>query len=155
VASRRDNGRIAIDARLFSVRADVPHHVKHERTIDFGDVERFLLELASRYDVRDVRSTPGSSSRSMEVLSNRLPSSAVAPVEPYSNAHRSALEALERTVLEGTLARHGDSVVTEQLAWTGVDRFDNGDVRRIRKLDRARPRRVRRARVRGTRCGHR
>src|SRR5687768_701628 len=69
----------------------------------------------------------------------RLPSSAVAPVEPYSGADRQALQALERAVLEGTLVHGGDRALGEQVAWTAVDRFDNGDVRRIRKLDRSRP----------------
>jgi hypothetical protein len=29
--------------------------------------------------------------------------------------------------------------MAEQITWTGFDRFSNGDVRRIRKLDRSRP----------------
>jgi hypothetical protein len=37
----------------------VPHHVLHAGgTIDFGDVEAFLLELASRYELREVRFDP-------------------------------------------------------------------------------------------------
>jgi hypothetical protein len=42
-------------------------------------------------------------------------------------------------VLEGTLRHGGDPAVTEQIAAAAVDRFDNGDPRRIRKLDRTRP----------------
>ena len=58
-AAKAPDGRLDVDARVFSVRDDVPHHVFHTGgTIDFGDVEGFLLELASRYDVREVRFDP-------------------------------------------------------------------------------------------------
>jgi phage terminase large subunit-like protein len=125
---------------VFSVRDDVPHHVLHGGgTIDFGDVEAFLLELASRYWMREVRFDPRFLERSMEVLAARLPSSAVAPVEPYTNAHRQALAALERAVLDGTLRHSGDAAVSQQVLAAAADRFDNGDLRRLRKLDRTRP----------------
>jgi hypothetical protein len=80
---------VDVACRAFSVRDDVSHHVLHAGgTIDFSDVEGFLLELASRFDVREVRFDPRFLERSMEVLAARLPGSAVAPVEPYTNAHR-------------------------------------------------------------------
>jgi phage terminase large subunit-like protein len=139
-AVKAPDGRIDVDARVFSVRDDVPHHVLHTGgTIDFGDVEGFLLELASRYDVREVRFDPRFLERSMEVLAARLSSSAVAPVEPYSGAHRQALAALERAVLESTLRHPGDPAISQQVLAAACDRFDNGDVRRLRKLDRTRP----------------
>jgi phage terminase large subunit-like protein len=139
-AAKDPDGRIDVDCRVFSVREDVPHHVLHPGgTIDFADVEGFLLELASRFDVREARFDPRFLERSMEVLAARLPSSAVAPVEPYSNAHRLALAALERAVLEGRLRHGGDPAVSQQVLAAGADRFDNGDVRRLRKLDRTRP----------------
>jgi hypothetical protein len=107
----------------------------------------FLIELASRNDLEEVRFDPRFLERSMEVLADRLPGSAVAPVEPYSNAHRQALAALERTVLEGTLRHGGGPAVSQQLLAAACDRFDNGDPRRIRKLDRT-PRSTRRWRWR-------
>jgi phage terminase large subunit-like protein len=125
---------------VFSVRDDVPHHVLHAGgTIDFADVEAFLLELASRFEIREVRFDPRFLERSMEVLATRLSGSAVAPVEPYTNVHRHALAALERAVLEGTLRYGGDPAVSQQVLAAACDRFDNGDVRRLRKLDRTRP----------------
>jgi hypothetical protein len=53
--------------------------------------------------------------------------------------HRQALAALERAVLEGTLRHGGDQAVSRQLLAAAADRFDNGDVRRLRKLDRTKP----------------
>jgi phage terminase large subunit-like protein len=139
-AAKAPDGRIDVDCRVFSVRDDVPHHVLHTGgTIDFGDVEGFLLELASRYDVSEVRFDPRFLERSMEVLASRLTNSAVAPVEPYANPHRQALAALERAVLEGTLRHPGDPAMSQQVLAAAADRFDNGDVRRLRKLDRTRP----------------
>ena len=139
-AAKHPDGRIDVDARIFSVRDDVPHHVWHGGgTIDFGDVEGFLFELASRFDVQEVRFDPRFLERSVEVFADRLPGSAVAPVEPYTNAHRHALAGLERAVLEGTLRHRGDPAISQQVLASAADRFDNGDVRRLRKLDRTRP----------------
>jgi phage terminase large subunit-like protein len=139
-AVKAPDGRIDVDCRVFSVREDVPHHVFHGGgTIDFADIEGFLLELASRFDVREVRFDPRVLERSMEVMATRLPSSSVAPVEPYSNVHRQALAALERAVLEGTLRHPGDPAISQQLLAAACDRFENGDVRRLRKIDRTRP----------------
>jgi phage terminase large subunit-like protein len=139
IAHRGDDGRIDVSCRVFSVRLDVPHHVFHAGgTIDFGDVEAYLLELASRFDVAEVRYDPRFLAPVMDALAGRL-RGGVAPVEPYSTAHREALAAVERAVLEGVLRHEGDPAVAEQIAATAVDRWDNGDPRRIRKLDRTKP----------------
>jgi hypothetical protein len=54
--------------------------------------------------------------------------------------HRQALgPRFERAVLDGTLRHNGDPAVAEQIAATAIDRFDNGDPRRLRKLDRTKP----------------
>ena len=138
-ASRADDGRIDVACRVFSVREDVPHHVFHQGRIDYEDLRDSLLELAESFDVAEVAFDPRFAESSMDVVADRLPSSAVFPVEPYSRHHREALAAFERAVLEGLIRHDGDPVLAEQLAWTGVDRFDNGDPRRLRKLERARP----------------
>jgi len=138
-ACRGEDGRINVDGRIFSVRPEVPHHVLHDGTIDFTDLEAFLLELASRFDVAEVRFDPRYLQSSMDALVGRLPASAIAAVEPYSGAHRLALGVFERAVIDGTVRHRGDPALAEQLAWTAVDRFENGDPRRLRKLDRSRP----------------
>lgn len=88
--------------------------------------------------VAEVRFDPRFLERSMDVLAGRLQAQ-VAPVEPYSRAHRQVLAAFERVILDGTSRHTGDDAVTGQVAATAVDRFDNGDPRRLRKLDRTRP----------------
>lgn len=139
-ASRSPDGRIDVDARIFSVRGEVAHHVLHTGgTIDFGDVEGFLIELTSRFRTAEIRFDPRYLLSTMEAVRSRLPSRAVAPVEPHSTAHRGALGAFERAVLDGTIRHRGDPALDEQIAWTAVDRFENGDVRRVRKIDRSRP----------------
>ncbi len=75
----------------------------------------------------------------MEVVAGRFPSSAVFPVEPYSRLHREALATFERAVADGLVRHNGDPVVAGQLEWAAVDRFENGDPRRLRKLENARP----------------
>ena len=62
------------------------------------------------------------------------------PVEPHSRLHGEALATFERQVLEGVIRHDGDPVIEEQLALDpAVDRFENGDPRRLRKLERSRP----------------
>ena len=138
-ATRAEDGRIDIACRVFSVRDDVPHHVLHDGRIDYEDVQDTLLELAERFQVREVAFDPRFIETAMEVVAGRLGESRVFPVEPHSRLHREALACFERQVLEGVIRHDGDPVMAEQLAWTGVDRFDNGDVRRLRKLERSRP----------------
>lgn len=60
--AKAPDGGIDVDCRVFSVREDVPHHVSHGGgTIDFGDVEGFLLELAHATTCRKCVSIPASS----------------------------------------------------------------------------------------------
>ena len=138
-ASRAEDGRIDVACRVFSVRDDVPHHVLHDGRIDYEDVQDSLLELAERFQVREVAFDPRFIEAAMEVVAARIGESRVFPVEPHSRLHREALACFERQVLEGVIRHDGDPVMAEQLAWTGVDRFENGDPRRLRKLERSRP----------------
>jgi phage terminase large subunit-like protein len=138
-ASRAEDGRIDVAARVFSVRPDVPHHVLHTGRIDYEDVQDSLRELAEAYDVAEVAFDPRYIEPAMDVVADRLGEAAVFPVEPHSRLHREALAAFERQVLEGVIRHAGDPVIAEQLAWTAVDRYENGDPRRLRKLERSRP----------------
>ena len=138
-ASRAADGRIDVAARVFSVRPGVPHHFLHRGRIDYDDVQDSLRELAETYDLAEVAFDPRYIEPAMDVVADRLGEAAVFPVEPHSRLHREALATFERQVLEGVIRHAGDPVIAEQLAWTGVDRYENGDPRRIRKLERLRP----------------
>jgi phage terminase large subunit-like protein len=138
-ASRADDGRIDVACRVFSVRSDVPHHVFHVERIDYEDIQDSLLELAETFKVSEIAFDPRYIEPAMETVAGRLSASRVSPIEPHSRLHREALACFERQVLEGVIRHGGDPVMAEQLAWTGVDRFENGDPRRIRKLERSRP----------------
>src|SRR5215213_8683505 len=50
-ASRAEDGRIDVAARVFSVRDDVPHHVFHQGRIDYEDISGSLRELAESFEV--------------------------------------------------------------------------------------------------------
>ena len=58
---------------------------------------------------------------------------------PHSHLHREALAMFERQVLEGVIRHVGDSVIAEQLAGRPLTDLNNGDPRRLRKLERSRP----------------
>jgi len=97
------------------------------------------LRAAETFVVSEVAFDPRYIEPAMEVVSDRLGDASVFPVEPHSRLHREALAAFERHALGGVIRHAGDPVIEEQLAWTAVDRYENGDPRRLRKLERARP----------------
>ena len=139
-ASRADDGRIDVSVRVFSARADAPHHVLHVGgKIDFDDVESSLVDLFEHFRVSEVAYDPRYLDRSAELLETRMPSSAIFAVEPSSKLMRDALAALERGVLDGVLRHDGDPVLREHLAWCVADRADSGELRRVSKADRTRP----------------
>ncbi len=138
-AARAPDGRIDCAARVFSVRPDVPHHVLHQTRIDYADIQDSLLELAEGFDVAEIAFDPRYLEVAMETVAARLDESSVFPIEPHGRLHREALAAFERQVIEGSIRHADDPVIAEQLSWTGVDRYDNGDPRRLRKLERSRP----------------
>ena len=88
-AEPREDGTIAVDACVFSVRAHVAHHVLHEGgKIDFEDVEEFTIDRFELYDVREVAYDPRYLERSVELVDQRLPESLIFPVEPSSRLMR-------------------------------------------------------------------
>jgi phage terminase large subunit-like protein len=139
-ASRAEDGRVDVDARVFSVRAGTPHHVLHEGgKINFEDVEEFVLDRFDLYHVQEAAYDPRYLDRSAELIDARLPDAAIVRVEPQSQAMRAALTALERGVAEGIIRHRGDPVIAEHVDWAGVQRGESDEVRRVFKIDRSRP----------------
>ncbi len=139
-AAKAADGRIDVDARVFSVRASTPHHVLHEGgQINFEDVEEFVLDRFELYKVIEAAYDPRYLDRSAEIIDRRLSDAAIARVEPQSSVMRAALTAFERAILDGTLRHRGDPVLAEHLDWAGVQRGESNEVRRVSKIDRARP----------------
>ncbi|HEX5468775.1 MAG TPA: terminase TerL endonuclease subunit, partial [Gaiellaceae bacterium] len=139
-AARRADGTIDVDANVFSVRKDAPHHVFHEGgRIDFEDVEQFTLERFEVLDVREAAYDPRYLERSVEIIDKRLPDKAVIAVEPHSAPMREALQTLDRLTRERRIRHRGDPVIAAHFANATVERGDRGEIRRVRKLDRNRP----------------
>lgn len=139
-AARGPDGRVDVDCRIFSARPDAPHHELHEGgRINFDSVEAHVLDLFGRFNVREACFDPRYLERSADLLETRLPPSSIAPVEPQSKLMREALGSFERGVRDGTVRHRGDPAIAEHLAWAGCDRWDNGELRRVFKLDRSRP----------------
>ena len=135
-AEQREDGTIAVDACVFSVRAHVAHHVLHEGgKIDFEDVEAFTIDRFELYDVRECAYDPRYLERSVELVDQRLPESLIFPVEPSSRLMRDALQTFYRVVHEGTLRHRGDPVIAAHLANCAVERGFRDEIRRVRKID--------------------
>jgi phage terminase large subunit-like protein len=138
-AQQRENGTIAVDACVFSVREQVAHHVLHEGgRIDFEDVENFLIDRFELYDVLEVAYDPRYLERSVELV-ERLWEGFIFPVEPSSRHMRDALQTFYRLVHEGVLRHDGDEVLAAHLANCAVERGHRDEIRRVRKIDERRP----------------
>ncbi len=139
-AELREDGTIAVDACVLSVRAHVAHHVLHEGgKIDFEDVEAFTIDRFDLFDVREVAYDPRYLERSAELVDRRLPDSLIFPVEPSSRLMRDALQTFYRVVHEGTLRHRGDPVIAAHLANCAVERGFRDEIRRVRKIDERKP----------------
>lgn len=133
--------RIDVGCRVFSVRAEAPHHVLHVGgKVDFEDVEEYLISLFDTYAPLETAYDPRYLERSMEIVDVRLPSACVIAVEPSSKHARDAYQALFTAVSEGRLRHDGDPVTAAHLANCAVERDDrNQEIKRLRKIDPRKP----------------
>jgi phage terminase large subunit-like protein len=139
-ALQREDGTIAVDACVFSVRPHVAHHVLHEGgRIDFEDVEGFMIDKFDLFDVAEVAYDPRYLERSAELMSTRLAGGLIFAVEPSSRHMRDALQVFYRVVTEGTLRHRGDPVIAAHLANCAVERGHADEIRRVRKIDERKP----------------
>lgn len=136
-----DGDRIDVDCRVFSVRAEVAHHVLHEGgKIDFGDVEEFLVDQFDRFTVLETAYDPRYLERSMEIVDVRLPLASIIQVEPQSKHARDAYQAFFTAVVDGRIRHQNDPVIAAHLANCAVDRDDRTkEIRRLRKIDSRKP----------------
>jgi phage terminase large subunit-like protein len=127
---------VTVDARVFSVRANIDSHVLHRGgKIDFDDVESFIIDRFDEYEVSEVAYDPRYLERSMDIVEERLSESCVFPVEPSSKAMREALQAMFNLASEGKLRHRGDKIIRQHIANAGVDRGYSSEIRRITKID--------------------
>jgi phage terminase large subunit-like protein len=147
-AQPREDGTIAVDCCVFSVRPNVAHHVLHDGgKIDFEDVEEFTIDRFDLYDVAEVaydpryleRYDPRYLERSAELMESRLAGGLIFPVEPSSRHMRDALQVFYRLVKDGTVRHRGDPVIAAHLANCAVERGHQDEIRRVRKLDERKP----------------
>lgn len=136
-----DSDRIDVDCRVFSVRQDAAHHVRHQGgKIDFDDVEGFLVDLFDQFSPQETAYDPRYLDRSMELVDARLPDACIFPVEPGSKHMRDAYQALYTAVIDGKLRHKGDRVIAAHLANCTVERDERTrEIRRIRKIDPRKP----------------
>lgn len=134
-----DGEMVKVDARVFSVRAEASHHVLHESTIDYDDVEGFILDRFDYFSVGEAAYDPKFLDRSAELIVARLPEARIIAVEPQSKNMREALQTLERLVLEEKIRHSGDPVLAAHFANARVERGHSGEIRRVVKLDQRKP----------------
>ena len=127
---------VTVDARVFSVRKNIPAHVLHTGgKIDFDDVEAFILDRFDCFDVREAAYDPRYLERSMDIVDVRLSEDASMPVEPSSKNMRDALQTLFNLVAEKKLRHGGDPVLRAHVLNSGAERGHASELRRIGKID--------------------
>lgn len=138
-AAPADDGRVDVEASVYSARQEAPHHVLHPGgRIDFEDVENGILGDFADYQVAEAAYDPRYLDRSADLLIARLPEAALVAVEPMSKHMRDALAAFERGVLEGIVRHTGDPVLLAHVeACKGAFDPDRGWT--VRKRDHRRP----------------
>jgi phage terminase large subunit-like protein len=137
-ASPADDGYVDVDARVFSVRRDAPHHELHPSgRIDYERVEDFMLECFSDYQVAEAAYDPRYLERSADILTARLDEDCLAAVEPSSKHMRDALSAFHRAVIDGRVRHRGDPVLAAHIAACKGTLDEKGWI--VRKRDHARP----------------
>ncbi len=134
----RNGEHIDVDARVFSVRKDAPHHELHEGgKIDFDAVEDFAVDRFDVYEVAEAAYDPRYLVRSAELLDRRLPESRIIEVEPQSKHMRDALLAFYTLVIDGTVRHRGDPVLLAHIAACQGQEDERGW--RVYKLKQSRP----------------
>lgn len=136
-ASPAPDGRIDVDAHVFSVRRDAPHHELHKGRIDYSSVEDYILECFADFEVAEAAYDPRYLERSADILTARLGDDQIAAVEPSSRLMRDALAAFHRGVIDGVVRHRGDPVLAAHIeACKGIV-DEKGWI--VRKRDHARP----------------
>lgn len=131
------DGRVDVSCRVFSARAEAPHHELHgDGRIDFAAVEAYTVDVVGRGGVLEVAFDPRFMGRSAELVAEQS-SATVFPVEPTSRHMRDALATFHRLVLEGVVRHDGDPVVAAHVLAAVASRDDNGW--RVSKRKQSRP----------------
>jgi len=112
-AWRLDDGRIGVDARVWSSKDRNPHHVLSPGgVIDMDLVERFVIDLAQRYQVCEVVYDPRYFVRSGQLLSDA--GIMTAPIEqnsaPMADAYQGFYDAVMR---DGSLVHPADNPILD------------------------------------------
>ncbi len=127
------DGRVDVDARIFSVRPDAPHHELHTGRIDYEAVEEYVVTRFELFRPALAGYDPRYLDRSAEILDRRLRDSAIVAVEPQSKHMRDALAAFERGVTQGVVRHRGDPAIASHVKAVKGERDEKGWVIRKRK----------------------
>lgn len=138
-ASRLEDGRIAVQTRVWSTRQEAPHHELCDAKIDYAAVKAFIeTGLFGRFDVTDAAYDPRYLVDTMEAVRRVLPEARIAEVEPQSKLMRDALACFFELVERGGLVTDGDPVLAAHVA-AAKGSFDPDRGWTVRKRDQTKP----------------
>jgi phage terminase large subunit-like protein len=133
-AGLAEDGRVDVDARIFSVRRDAPHHILHEGgKIDFEAVEEFVIDRFEFFDVKEAAYDPRFLDRSAEIIDRRLNDACIVVIEPQSKHMRDAIATFHRGVAEGIVRHRGDPAIGAHVSACKAEQDERGWVVSKRK----------------------
>lgn len=132
----REDGTVAVEAHVISADPSaVAHEIHPGGRVSLARVEEYLLDLAERYEVREVVYDPRFFERSSEVLSDA--GLVTVALEQSSRMMADAYQAFYVAAHEGRIVHTGDRVLADHVAATAADKTDRGwKVRKIRQTKR-------------------
>jgi phage terminase large subunit-like protein len=125
VACRLEDGRIALDARVWAARDDaVAHIILPGGRVDLAVIEDYISALADRYTVREVVYDPRFFERSAASLSDA--GFITAPVDQSSRRMAEAYAAFFTAVQDGRVVHGRDDVVAAHVEATQATMTERG-----------------------------
>lgn len=132
-AWRLEDGRVAVRAHVWSPRDDAPaHEYEPGKRIRMEAIREFIIDLAHRYEVREVAYDPALFWDSAEALSET--GLHMVLLNQQTTAMRDAEQHFHDAIMEERLAHDADLVVAEHVAAVVASRRPNG-AWKIRPLD--------------------
>jgi phage terminase large subunit-like protein len=127
-ATRLPNGKIAIRAKIWTVRRDQVGEFMPGGTTDLQVIEDFVAELAGKYRLQEIAYDPSFFGRSIQLLRKRLRlrEKQIVEMPPFHAHTRAAWTLLKQYAESGDLEHDGDEDLAAHAAATGEEMTASG-----------------------------
>jgi len=124
VSWMRDDGKIVVEAKVWTAMRDTVGEFVHGGVVDLDAVEEYIRDLAERFQVLEVAYDPRFFERSAQMLSDQ--GLIVMPVFQSSAPMADAYQSWFAAVMEQRVAHAGDPVLSTHVLSTSASKTDRG-----------------------------